>query len=99
MQTVLKLWIGPTPTTAAPILSTALKNAKVNAEDTDWFVSIMSYIVTLFVGGALGGKYKNKAHLTLTTDDGIVKIWLVDADLQQAKKVAARINAKRTGTP
>ena len=75
-----------------------IKNAKVNAEGTDWFVSILSYVVTLFVGGTLGGKYKNKAHLTLTTDDGTIKIWLVDADFQQAEKVAARINTKRTGT-
>ena len=87
------------PNNSGTYLFNGIKNAKVNAEDTDWFVSILSYVVTLFVGGALWGKYKNKAHLTLTTDDGTLKIWLVDADLQQAKKVAARINAKRTGTP
>ena len=98
MRTVLKLWTVPTPRTMAPTPSKRSKNAKVNAEGTDWFVSILSSVVTLFVGGALGGKYKNKAHLTLTTDDGTVKIWLVDADFQQAEKVAARINTKRTGT-
>ena len=73
-----------------------IKNAKVDAEGTDWFVSLLSFIATLFMGGALWGKYKNKAHLTLTTDEGTVKIWLIDADLQQAKKVAALINAKKT---
>ena len=75
-----------------------IKNAKVKAESTDWFVSILSYILDLFVSSALGGNFKNKAHLTLDTDDGTLKIWLVDADLQQAEKVAQLINAKTNGT-
>ncbi|MGB5435699.1 MAG: hypothetical protein WBM98_07400 [Maribacter sp.] len=73
-----------------------IKNAKVNAEGTDWFVSLMSFIATLFVGGALWGKYKNKAHLTLTTDEDTIKIWLVETDLQQAERVAELINTRRT---
>lgn len=75
-----------------------IKNAKVNAESTDWFVSIFSYILDLFVSSALGGNFKNKAHLTLTTIDGTLKIWLVDADLEKAEKVAELINTKTNGT-
>ena len=75
-----------------------IRNAKVTAEGTDWFVSIVSYIVTLFTGGALGGNYKNKAHLSLETDDGTLKIWLVDADFEKAERVAQLINAKKIDT-
>ena len=58
----------------------------------------MSYILTLFVSGAIVGNFKNKANLTLETDNGTLKIWLVDADLEKAERVAQLINAKKIST-
>ena len=42
-----------------------IKSVELNAERTDWFISVFSRIVDLIAGSAVGGNFKNKANLNL----------------------------------
>ncbi|MCA0931271.1 hypothetical protein LCM02_02330 [Lutimonas saemankumensis] len=75
-----------------------LKNAKLNAERTNWLISTLSIIVDLFAGSAVGGKFKKKANLNLEMVNQNLKIWLTDVDFEKAKKVTVFINNKKTYT-
>jgi hypothetical protein len=72
-----------------------LKNAELNAERTNWLISSLSIIVDLFTGGAVGGKFKDKANLNLEMEKRNLKVWLIDADFEKAKRVTELINSKK----
>ncbi|WP_431472168.1 hypothetical protein I5168_00905 [Nonlabens sp. SCSIO 43208] len=72
-----------------------LKKAELNAERTNWLISTLSIIVDLFTGGGVGGKFKDKANLNLEIENQNLKVWLVDADFEKAKRVTKLINNKK----
>lgn len=72
-----------------------LKNVELNAERTNWLISTLSIIVDLFAGSAVGGKFKKKANLNLEMENRNLKIWLIDADFEKAKRVTELINSKK----
>ncbi|WP_198519319.1 hypothetical protein [Nonlabens sp. MB-3u-79] len=75
-----------------------LKNAKLNVERTNWLITTLSIIVDLFTGGAVGGKFKDKANLNLDMENLNFKVWLINADIEKAKRVTELINSKKTYT-
>jgi hypothetical protein len=75
-----------------------IKRAEFNTERTDSFISVLSWIIDIFAGSAVGGKFKNKANLKLELTNRNFKIWLTDSDLQKAKKITELINNKKNHT-
>lgn len=72
-----------------------ITEVKLIEDQTDWFVTIFSWVFDLFSGG-LGGNYKNKAHLKLKYKNKSLKIWLVDANFKEAERITNIINKKIT---
>ena len=53
---------------------------------TDWFISLLSFIMDIPTGGLAGGsKYKNKPCLKLRMKRQTFKVLLIDADLEKSK--------------
>ncbi|WP_298425208.1 hypothetical protein [uncultured Kordia sp.] len=73
-----------------------LKNTELNAERTNWLISTLSIIVDLLIGSGVGGKFKKKANLILEMENRNLKIWLIDADFEKAKKITELMNNKKT---
>lgn len=63
-----------------------LNHVKFHQEQTDWIISIVSFVGDLITGGGMGGKYKNKSNLQLRVDNKTFKIYLRDADLARRKR-------------
>jgi len=72
-----------------------LKNAELNAERTNWFISILSVIVDFLTGSGNGGKFKTKSNLKLEMEKQNLKICLIDADFVKAKGLTELINSKK----
>ncbi|GAL00832.1 hypothetical protein JCM19314_58 [Nonlabens ulvanivorans] len=70
------------------------KNALLNDDRTNWWISIASVVVDLFSGSAVGGKFKDKANLVLETENQKIAIYLMDADFEKAKQVTELLNSK-----
>lgn len=63
-----------------------LLNVNVIEKKTDWFITVLSFIVDFFTGSASGRNYKNKAHLKIDLEDRSIKIWLSNEDIDKAHK-------------
>jgi hypothetical protein len=62
---------------------------------TQWFISVLSIIVDIFSGSAMGGKFQNKAQLNIELKTGkSLTIWLIDTDFELIKEAAQSITAK-----
>ena len=72
-----------------------IKSEKLNSERTNWLISTLSIIVDFLTGSGNGGKFRSKANLILKMDNRNLKIWLIDADFEKAKKVIVIINNKK----
>ncbi|MBU2946231.1 hypothetical protein [Zobellia uliginosa] len=72
-----------------------IKKLELNEERTDWFISVMTFIVGLFVGGHATGTYKNRANLKIETDNQKLQIWLDNVDFSKAQKVMRLIKSKK----
>jgi hypothetical protein len=72
-----------------------LKNAELNAERTNWLISIFSVIVDFLTGSGNGGKFKTKSHLNLEMENRKLKIWLIAADFIKAQRVTELLNSKK----
>ena len=72
-----------------------LKNAELNAERTNWLISILSVIVDFLTGSGNGGKFKTKSNLNLEMEKRNLKIWLIDADFVKAQRITELINSKK----
>ena len=72
-----------------------MKNVKLNAEKTDWLVSLFSLMVGIFVSSSIQGNFKNKANLQLEMVDRNLKIWLVDVDFQKAENISQLLTEKK----
>jgi hypothetical protein len=75
-----------------------LKSTELNEERTNWLLSTLSIIVDLITGGYGSGKLKEKANLKLEMKNLNLKVWLIDADFEKAKRVTELINSKKTYT-
>lgn len=72
-----------------------LKKVVLNSERTNWLFSIFTIIISFFFGGAIeGGKFKNKSNLEIQILNRNLKIWLIDADFEIAKKVTEILSRK-----
>lgn len=73
-----------------------LEHVEFDPGGTDWFISLLSFIVDLPTGGLLsGGKYKNRPSIKLTIRGKTFKILLIDADLEKAKTVVQILNCRK----
>lgn len=72
-----------------------IKKVKLNAEKTNWLFSTFTIIVDLFTGISGGGKFKDKANLEVEMAHQNLKIWLIDANFEKAKKVIEILNGKK----
>jgi hypothetical protein len=72
-----------------------LKNAELNAERTNWLISVLSVIVDFLTGSGNGGKFKTKSNLKLEMENRELKIWLIDADFVKAERLTVLINSKK----
>lgn len=86
------------PNNSGNYLYQDLKNVKLNAEKTDWLVSLFSLMVGIFVSSSIQGNFKNKANLQLEMIDRNLKIWLVDADFQKVENISQLLTEKKTST-
>jgi len=75
-----------------------IRNVELNRQQTNWFISIFSWIVDLFAGSAVGGNFKSQANLKLKMVNRTIKIWLTDVDLKGAERIAELLNNKKTYT-
>jgi hypothetical protein len=75
-----------------------IKNVKLNAERTNWLISVLSWVVDYLTGSATRGNFKRKASLILEMVNQTLKLWLIDADFNKAEKIAELINHKKTYT-
>lgn len=71
-----------------------IKSIEFILEKTDWFVSVFSWVVDLFSSILVGGKFSSKAHIRLKLKDKVLKIYLIDADLDQAKEIVAVVKER-----
>ncbi|WP_324024947.1 hypothetical protein QSV08_17225 [Maribacter sp. BPC-D8] len=69
-----------------------LLNIDVIERKTDWFITIISFIVDIFTGSASGSNYKNKAHLKIDLEEHSIKIWLSSEDIDKAHKAKQLLN-------
>ena len=74
-----------------------LKVVEFNAERTNWWFSILTIILDLFIFGG-PRVYKRKANLNLKMKKLNLKILLIDADLEKAKKITYLLNNHKTYT-
>ena len=64
-----------------------LNNVEFVKEKTNWYVTLLSYVVELFIHG--GGKfYKDKAQLKLELTNKSISIDLFKSDLKKATEVS-----------
>ncbi len=75
-----------------------IKSTELNEERTNWLLSTLSIIVDLITGGYGSGKLKERANLKLEMKNLNLKVWLIDADFEKAKRVTELINSKKTYT-
>ena len=75
-----------------------LKKVNLNAAKTNWLFSAFTMIVDFFVGSGVGGKFKSKANLELEMENRNLKIWLIEADFEKAKKATELLNEKKSFT-
>ncbi|WP_299800333.1 hypothetical protein [uncultured Maribacter sp.] len=69
-----------------------LLNVDVIERKTDWYITVLSFIVDIFTGSASGSNYKNKAHLKIDLEDSSIKIWLSNDDIDKAHKAKKLLN-------
>ena len=69
-----------------------LLNVYIIEKKTDWFITVLSFIVDIFTGSASGSNYKNKAHLKIDLEDCSITIWLSNEDIDKAHKVKQMLN-------
>lgn len=69
-----------------------LLNVDVIERKTDWYITVLSFIVDIFTGSASGSNYKNKAHLKIDLEDSSIKIWLSNDDNDKAHKAKQLLN-------
>ena len=72
-----------------------VKNIEVNNDRTNWFITIISRIVDLFMGSAVGGNFKNKANLKIELENQKIKLYLIDADFEKAEKIVKLLTIKK----
>ncbi len=73
-----------------------IKSVELNGQQTNWFISILSWILELFSGNAIvGGNFESQANLKLEMVDRSLKIWLTSVDFEKAKRVAELLNNKK----
>ena len=72
-----------------------IKSVELNLKRTDWFITSVSWIVDLFIGGGYDN-YKNSANMKLETVDQTLKIWLHNADFSKAERITKLINDRKT---
>lgn len=72
-----------------------LKNVELIAERTNWLFSAFTIVVDLFTGSAFGGKFKSKANLNFSMENRNLKIWLIDANFDKAKRVTELLNSEK----
>lgn len=82
------------PTNSGNYSYVNLKNVTLNLEKTNWLFSAFTIIIGIVFNSAELRKYKTKPNLILETDMQNLKIWLIDADLEQAKKLSELIKNK-----
>ncbi|AIZ43680.1 hypothetical protein M666_04900 [Cellulophaga baltica 18] len=66
----------------------------MNAEKANWWFSAFTVVVELFVGSGSAKIYNNKAYLNLNMDKRDLKIWLIDADFEKAKRATELLSKK-----
>ncbi|MGS0527725.1 hypothetical protein ACU8V7_23600 [Zobellia nedashkovskayae] len=71
-----------------------IRNVELSKERTDWLVSSIAFLASIFTHGNLE-TYKNRANLTLETDSQTLKIWLGNADYEKAQSVMRLIKSKK----
>lgn len=73
-----------------------IKNIKLNKEGRSWFVTVVSNLLDFFIfgGGTVTGREKDKANLQVMMASQNFKVWLIDADIHKAEKVADMLNKK-----
>ncbi len=72
-----------------------IKNVELNNYRTDWFISIISRIVDLFMGSAVGRDFKNNANLKVELENQKIKLWLIDADFEKAEKTVELLTIRK----
>ena len=76
-----------------------IKSVELNAERTNWFISILSWIVDLLAGSAVGGNFKNKASLNIKLADQDLKILLINAAIKKVERISESLHIKRVLKP
>lgn len=69
-----------------------LKSIKVVEKKTDWFVTTLSFVVSIFTGGGPTGPFRNQAYLNIELSNKSLKIWLPEENLSSAKKIEQLLN-------
>ncbi|WP_226989951.1 hypothetical protein [Cellulophaga baltica] len=72
----------------------SLNKVALNAEKANWWFSAFTVVVELFVGSGSAKIYNNKAYLNLNMDKRDLKIWLIDADFEKAKRATELLSKK-----
>lgn len=71
-----------------------LKNVKINKKRTNWLITSLFSILTLFTGFVLG-KYRNQANLIFEMKNRSLKIRLFDTDFEKIKRVIELLSIKK----
>ena len=61
-------------------------------EKTNRWISAISWFMDLITTSAVGGNFKDKAHLVMKLKSKSLKVWLNDAELPAAKDLARQFN-------
>ncbi|GFZ77835.1 hypothetical protein GCM10011531_04110 [Aquaticitalea lipolytica] len=73
-----------------------LKNVELNAERTNWLISILSVITDFITGIGNGARFKDKSNLNIEMENRNLKLWLINADFGKAEKLTELIKSKKT---
>ncbi|MBO0322724.1 hypothetical protein J0X14_10485 [Muricauda sp. CAU 1633] len=71
-----------------------LEDFNFKREQTNWGITILSFIIDLFTGGGSSGKYTEKNQLLLTYSGEKMKYYLENCELFEISKIVKLVNQK-----
>ncbi|NDV17760.1 hypothetical protein GO009_17245 [Muricauda sp. TY007] len=75
------------PSNNGSYLYDLIQSFEITETKSNWFLSILSFVVALLSGMVAGGFYKKKARLNFTYNDKPYKISLIDCESDKIQKV------------